>query len=290
MEDIANDPPEFRGSRDDPRFLYLDLMKKCLTYYLWGSPPVEVNPTASGGRIRQAGKKWIISQFAKRRIKLMEEVRFDPHVRTIGRDLPLTADTMIGLKRLDNLQMCIEQTIVDQVPGDLIETGVWKGGATIFMRAVLKVYGVDDRTVWVADSFEGLPAPNPEKYPADANETWHLRPELRVSLEEVQQNFAKYSLLDHRVKFLKGWFRDTLSGAPIERLSILRLDGDMYESTMDALSALYPKLSPRGYAIVDDYGLPNEGCRLAVHDYRRMNNISDPIQDIDGWGVYWRRS
>jgi len=208
----------------------------------------------------------------------------------IGRDLPLAAHTMIGLKRLDNLQMCIEQTLADGVPGDLIETGVWKGGATIFMRAVLKAYGVQDRTVWAADSFEGLPAPNAEKYPADANETWHLRPELRVSLEEVQQNFAKYSLLDHQVKFLKGWFRDTLAGAPIEKLSILRLDGDLYESTMDALSALYPKLSPGGFAIIDDYGLPMEGCRLAVHDYRRMNLINDPIQDIDGWGVYWRRS
>jgi O-methyltransferase len=290
MENIARDLAAVQESGDGPRSLYLDLMKKCLTYYIWGSAPVEVDPTASGGRMRQAGKRWLISQLAKRKIRLVVEVPFDPEVRTIGRDLPLAAHTMIGLKRLDNLQMCIEQTLADRVPGDLIETGVWKGGATIFMRAVLKAYDVEDRTVWAADSFEGLPAPNAEKYPADANETWHLRPELRVSLEEVQRNFARYSLLDDRVKFLKGWFRDTLPGAPIEKLSVLRLDGDLYESTMDALSALYPKLSPGGYAIIDDYGLPNEGCRLAVHDYRRMNNIHEPIQDIDGWGVYWRRS
>ena len=92
------------------------------------------------------------------------------------------------------------------------------------------------------------------------------------------------------MRFLKGWFRDTLSKAPIERLAVLRMDGDLYESTLDALTALYPKLSRGGYAIVDDYGIPSEGCRLAVHDYRRAHGINDPIMDIDGWGAYWRRS
>lgn len=158
------------------------------------------------------------------------------------------------------------------------------------MRAVLKAYDIKDRTVWVADSFEGLPAPDPAKYPADAGETWHLRHELRVSLEDVQRNFERYGLLDEQVKFLKGWFKDTLHKAPIANLSVLRLDGDLYESTMDALTALYPKLSIGGFVIIDDYGIPSEGCRLAVHDYRRTHDINDPIMDIDGWGVYWRRS
>lgn len=142
----------------------------------------------------------------------------------------------------------------------------------------------------MADSFEGLPAPDAEKYPADKGETWHLRPELSVSLEDVQRNFERYGLLDQQVRFLKGWFRDTLSKAPIERLAVLRLDGDLYESTIDALNPLYPKLSRGEYVIVDDYGIPSEGCRLAINDYRREHGINDPIVDIDGWGVYWRRS
>jgi|CXWL01.1.fsa_nt_gi O-methyltransferase len=273
----------------DPRLLYLDLMKKCLTYYLWGSQPREVSRDG-GGLLSRLARTILIHGLARRRIKLFEEVPFDEDLRINGRDLPLCGDTMIGLKRLDNLQMCIERAIADGVPGDLIETGVWKGGAAIFMRAVLKAYGIDDRNVWAADSFEGLPAPDAEKYPADSAETWHLRPELRVSLGAVRKNFERYGLLDPQVKFLKGWFRDTLPQAPIERLAVLRMDGDLYESTMDALTALYPRLSPGGYAIVDDYGIPSEGCRLAVHDYRRTHGINEPIVDIDGWGAYWRRS
>ena len=121
------------------------------------------------------------------------------------------------------------------------------------MRALLKAYAVKDRLVWVADSFKGLPVPNPEKYPADTGDRLHEFKELAVPLDQVKSNFAKYGLLDNQVRFLKGWFRDTLPNAPVEQLAIIRLDGDMYESTMEALVHLYPKLSRGGYSIVDDY-------------------------------------
>jgi hypothetical protein len=195
---------------------------------------------------------------------------------------------MIGLRRLDNLQFCVEEVLSKNIPGDLIETGVWRGGATIFMRAILKAYGVKDRNVWVADSFEGLPAPNPERFPQDAGDLHHIM-KLAVSLDQVKANFERYGLLDDQVRFLKGWFRDTLPKAPIERLAILRLDGDMYESTMDALVNLYPKLSLGGCLIVDDYGAV-PGCRQAVLDYRQLHGILDEIVQIDWTGVYWRRS
>jgi O-methyltransferase len=195
---------------------------------------------------------------------------------------------MIGLRRLDNLQRCIEDVLRSEVPGDLIETGVWRGGATIFMRAVLKAYGVADRTVWVADSFQGLPKADPELFPSDAEDALWKAQELAVPLEQVRANFARYGLLDDQVRFLPGWFRDTLSGAPIARLAILRLDGDMYESTMDALKALYPKLALGGYVIVDDYGAVR-GCRQAVNDFREAQGITEPIEEVDWTGVYWRR-
>lgn len=82
----------------------------------------------------------------------------------------------------------------------------------------------------------------------------------RHSLEEVQENFRRYNLLDDQVQFLKGWFCDTLPTAPIEKLAVLRLDGDLYESIMDGLNALYDKVSPGGFIIVDDYG-DFEPCR-----------------------------
>ncbi len=110
-----------------------------------------------------------------------------------------------------------------------------------------------------------------------------------VSLETVRDNFRQFELLDDRVRFIPGWFRDTLPGAPIDRIAVLRLDGDMYESTYVALSALYPKVSPGGFVIIDDFGaLPR--CSQAVHDYRFEHNITESLDTIDWTGVYWRRS
>lgn len=164
-----------------------------------------------------------------------------------------------------------------------------EGGACIFMRGALIAYGDQTRCVWVADSFQGLPKPNANKYAADSGDDhWTLNEYLGVPLEQVQSNFARYGLLDDRVKFLKGWFSETLPTAPIERLSILRLDGDMYESTTDAISALYPKLSIGGFVIVDDHHIP--ACRSAIHDYRAAQGITDPMIEIDDNAVYWRRT
>ena len=196
---------------------------------------------------------------------------------------------MIGLKRLANVRYCVEDVLMRNVPRDFIETGVWRGGATIFMRAILKVHEVTDRLVWVADSFAGLPPPDLARYPFDRGITLHQFPQLAITLERVQDNFRRYGLLDEQVRFLKGWFRDTLPNAPIERLAVLRLDGDLYESTIQALESLYDKLSVGGYVIVDDYGNV-AACRQAVHDFRAQRGISDPIQRIDWGGVYWRRT
>jgi O-methyltransferase len=210
-------------------------------------------------------------------------------LRTAGRDWPESAETMIGLPRLDNLQHCIESVVTDDVPGDLIEAGVWRGGASIFMRAVLAARDVRGRKVWAADSFQGLPPPNPGKFPADRDLDLHRFPELSVGLEEVRENFRRYGLLDAQVEFLAGWFRDTLATAPIEQLAVMRIDCDLYESTFEALSALYPRLSQGGYAIVDDYG-ELEPCRRAVDDFRSLHNVREPIRHIDHSGVFWRRN
>jgi hypothetical protein len=246
---------------------YLDLMKRCLTNVIYQDARV----------VRSAPFREISGVEA-----------FDAASRRQGEDWPSCAHTMVGLERLNNLQACIENVLSEGVPGDFIEAGVWRGGATIFMRAVLKVKGVKDRRVWAADSFEGLPSPNPAKYPLDSGLTFNQYSYLAVSLEAVQENFRRYDLLDEQVVFLKGWFRDTLPGAPIEQLAVIRIDGDLYESTMDALVNLYPKLSVGGYLIVDDYNdIP--ACRQAVIDYRHAHAISSLITPIDWTGVYWRR-
>jgi Macrocin-O-methyltransferase (TylF) len=206
------------------------------------------------------------------------------------------AVSMLPLARFENLQSCIVDVLERKVPGDLIETGVWRGGATIFMRAVLKAYGVQDRTVWVADSFEGLPVPDAEMFPVEA-ETHNgkvmndVYKHFAVSLEDVQRNFRAFGLLDGQVRFLKGWFKDTLPSAPVTVLSIMRLDGDYYESTWDGLTNLYDKLSIGGYAIIDDYGEDSwTYCRKAVDEFRRQRGIEDPMIRVDSKCYYWQRT
>jgi cephalosporin hydroxylase len=205
-----------------------------------------------------------------------------------GKSWPKTGDTMIGYKRLSNIEFCLIDIIRKNIPGDCIETGVWRGGACIFMRAILKSYGISEKTVWVADSFQGLPKPNPDVYPEDFGDELHTFTELSITQDEVIRNFRKYDLWDHQVKILKGWFKDTISSAPIEKLSLLRLDGDMYESTIDVLYYLYPKLSLGGYCIVDDWGAV-KACKKAVEDYRRAFNIQEEIQVIDWTGIFWKK-
>jgi GT2 family glycosyltransferase len=197
-----------------------------------------------------------------------------------------SALTMIGPKRMDTLKRLAEQVLANNVPGDFCETGVWRGGACIFMRGILKARGITDRKVWVCDSFEGVPSPDPEHYPSDAGNKLYDFPILAISLEKVRANFEKMGLLDDQVVFIQGWFRDTMPTLPAERLALLRLDGDLYESTLQVLDALYPKLSPGGAIIIDDYG-DLACCRQAVDDYRKSHHITEPITFTDKSEVYW---
>ena len=213
----------------------------------------------------------------------------DAAKRDDGNDWPPTAETMVGRQRLADVRHCVDSVLADGVPGDFIETGVWRGGVTILMRGMLEAWGDTDRRVWVADSFQGLPAPDGDAFPHDVGHDMSDVPALAVSADQVRANFDRYGLLDDQVQFLEGWFRDTLPTAPVDRLAVLRLDGDLYESTIDALEALYPKLSVGGYVIVDDYGAW-EPCRQACTDYRDRHGITDQIVPIDWTGVHWRRS
>ncbi|MDQ0417163.1 O-methyltransferase [Croceifilum oryzae] len=207
--------------------------------------------------------------------------------RQRGLDWPPIAHSMTGRERMNFLHQCMNAVMNENIEGDFVETGVWRGGSCIFMRGFLKSHGITDRKIWVADSFEGLPAPDPQ-YPGDAGLTLHEVDFLRVSVEEVMENFKKYDLLDSQVTFLKGWFKDTLPVAPIEKIAIARLDGDMYSSTTDALVNLYHKVSVGGYVIIDDYTVPM--CQQAVHDFRNKFNITESLIGIDGCSAFWKKT
>ena len=264
---------------------YLRLLKGCLTGYLYPeSSYLQLYPTPGFGLWTWV-RRIVLQAFEGRGFRVFKVMPFEPSLRENGADWPSICYSMIGLKRMDNLQGCIETVLRDGVPGDFIETGVWRGGACILMRAVLKVHNVDDRDVWLADSFRGLPPPSLE---IDRGYDLSGHRYMAVGMEAVRDSFRRFDLLDEHVKFLQGWFKDTLPSSPIKRLAVLRLDGDLYESTMDVLTSLYDRLSPGGFAIVDDYHTwPN--CRRAVDEFRAQRGISDPIQEIDGSAVFWRR-
>ncbi len=272
---------------DDARRHYLDLLQRVLTREI---SPERFRPLLPSRRpVRQKVARAIVRWLLGRKTTVAESVRFDPQARLEGRDWPADAETMVGSLRLAQLRLAVETVVAERIPGDLIETGVWRGGSCILMKAVLSALGDQARTVWLADSFQGLPKPEPEKFPADAEDRHWMWDDLRISEATVRGNFSRYGLLDERVRFLVGWFQDTLPTAPIERLAILRLDGDMYSSTMDAITALYPRLSQGGYCIVDDHGAV-PACAQAIADFRSAQDIRDPLEKIDWTGVFWRKS
>ena len=217
-------------------------------------------------------------------------------INKVKHDVIKNEHTMLGVQRLDNIQYCFEDIIKNNVEGDLIETGVWRGGATIFMAALNKVYN-QNRKVFVADSFEGLPEPDAKNYPPDFKDKHHTFDHLKVSQEEVAQNFNQYKLLDDNIVFIKGFFEHSLKDAPIDKLALLRLDGDMFSSTIQVLEELYDKVSPGGYIIVDDYGAVR-GCRLAVSKFRKERGLglrrlpSVPEEGINHRGytaTFWKK-
>jgi O-methyltransferase len=271
--------------------LYLDLLKQCLTRAIFPERYRVIDPE------RGTLKRMLFEAHRPLRrllrlggMELVRRIEAAPEIRAVGADIPADAETMIGLRRLDNLHECIRTVLVDDVEGDLLEAGVWRGGAAIFMRGALAAYVDEERSVWAADSFAGLPKGDPEHYPADADDPFWRNTHLSVSLDEVKENFRRYGLLDERVRFVEGWFSDTLRHAPVERLAILRLDADMYESTAVALEELYPRVSRGGFVIVDDYGAVPTGAGKAVDDFRAAHGIDEPLLPIDWTGVHWRRS
>lgn len=205
--------------------------------------------------------------------------------RAAGLDWPKYGYTMVGTARLDMLQSALIDVISRRIPGDFIECGVWRGGASIFARLVWNAYHKTARTVYVADSFAGLP---PSRTSLEQSIKWDHTPFLEVPLASVKRNFEHFGADALRnVVFIKGFFNDTLPlwRPRIKALSVLRLDGDMYESRADIMANLYEQVSVGGYVIVDDwFGFP---CRNAVEDFMRHHGRNLDVVPIDKVSAYF---
>lgn len=249
--------------------LYLDLLKKCLLNTIYKDDSTFIHN---------------------------EVIPYDEAKRLDGRDWPLLAHTMVGMKRLENVEDLLRKCVLNCIAGDFLEAGVWRGGTSIlaagFIKEQFEYDNINDnyfpcrRKVYVCDSFEGLPPPASDN---DKDCFLHTIKFLSVPLKEVKANFKSYDLLGN-VVFIPGFFKDTmpfLAKKEDLKLCVLRLDGDMYDSTWDVLTNLYDKVSNGGYIIIDDYNLPN--CKRAVDDFRKSKNINIPLVEVDWTGVYWRK-
>ena len=264
--------PTATGPGPDPeslRLAYLDLLKLTLCD-LAGTATMSVARTQQG------------------HVMSRELTGDQLRMRAAGMDWPLHGLTMVGLRRLDDLQRCVESVVRDGVEGDLIEAGSWRGGASLLMRATLDSLGGGDRTLFVADSFQGFPEAS-----GDLSKGYDLSLDLAgadflaVPLEEVGASFAKFGL-EQGVEFIPGFFQETLPSMTGRQWSIVRLDGDTYEAIWTGMESLYDGLSPGGYLIVDDY-LSLDRCREAIDEYRLQHGISEPIEEVDWTCVRWRK-
>lgn len=268
------------GPRPDAGALresYLDLLKLCLCD-LAGRGTTSVEGLPGGGvAARELGPGEL-------------------DVRVRGADWPMHGLTMGGLLRLDDLQARVETVVREGIEGDLIEVGTWRGGSSLLMRATLDALGESGRTVWLADSFQGFPAPAGEESGAPASEAYPDTVEpylaafdfLAVPAQEVRENFARFGC-QAGIELVEGFFDDTLPGLRGREWSLVRLDADTYDSTMLALDCLYGGLAPGGFLVLDDYGALEE-CRVAVDRFREQGGIGAPLEWVDEICAVWRKA
>ncbi len=268
----------------------IELLKRVLTGELYDESywtPVRPATVPVTNPLKKFVLAGVLRALEKRNYRVYLPVRPNAHAksrRERGADHPVVGMTMVGRIRLDNVERCVREVVSSGVEGSIVECGVWRGGVGILAKAVLDELG-SSKEVWLCDSFQGLPGPTFEQ---DAGYDFRgLNDYLGVGREVVAANFESFGLLDSRVRFLEGFFSDSLPGASIGPIAVLRLDGDLYESTWQCLDALYRSVSDGGYVIVDDYGVL-EPCRKAVHDFLDRERLKPTLIDIDGTGIYWK--
>ena len=203
-----------------------------------------------------------------------------------GHTWPKHAISMGGVDAMWNVANLTEKVISAPVEGDFVEAGVWKGANGIIARKLFDAADDATRTVWCLDSYAWLPPPD-ERYKKDSGDKHHTyakrHPVLRVDLNDVSSIYRRFGIdvsdasQVGGTKLVKGFFNETAPkvAGMVRHIAILRLDGDMYQSTWEVLIAMYGKVSLGGYVIIDDYGL--RGAKGATDDFRKCARISAPF-------------
>lgn len=203
------------------------------------------------------------------------------------------AYTMTSPERLFSLYQAVQYVINNNIPGDFVECGVWKGGSSMMIAYVLKDLGITNRTIWMYDTYEGMSEPDEhdtdysgksaaiqleEADKQDPNSVW-----CYSSLEEVKTNVSTIGYPMDNIRFIQGKVEESIPGSIPDKIALLRLDTDWYSSTMHELVHLYPLLESRGVLIIDDFG-HWEGAKKAVLEYFQKNSLYPLISRIDDTG------
>lgn len=202
--------------------------------------------------------------------------------------------TMTSAERIRGLHRALQTIHEEQIPGDIVECGVWRGGNIIIAKTALdsvKQSDTDhDRLYWAFDTYEGMTPPG-DQDPAPAHASWQ-DPVVNClsTFDEVQANFLTWAVWDDRIRMVKGPVETTLldpANTP-NRIAILRLDTDWYASTKIELERLFARLVPTGFLIIDDYGHWS-GCRQAVNEFFGEQFVQDNFEWLDNTGIMYRK-
>lgn len=193
--------------------------------------------------------------------------------------------TLTSRERIVSLSRAVRYVVENGIPGDIVECGVWRGGSVMAILKMLLRLGEITRDVYLFDTFAGMASPTREDvsfYGEIASRTYRRlnRKLIAVSLDEVKKNVLGVGYDPRRIHFIKGKVEDTLPSAALEKISLLRLDTDWYESTLQEMEHLYPRLSPRGVLIIEDYGCW-KGSRKAIDEYVSRNKVPLLLNRID---------
>jgi len=214
-----------------------------------------------------------------------------PTTTVDGSEWPTLKSTiaMTGLRRLNSVEWLITDCLSRGVPGDFIETGVWRGGTSAVAATTMRILRGTGRTTFLADSFQGIPDVDLSQYPKDKAHESTTRMEIldNNSEENVVKLLSSVGLFgykDYPIVLLKGYFNESLPKARAEGkfkngFAMIRLDGDTYMSTMQAIEVLYPLLHVGGFVVVDDF-TDWIGCFAAIMDHRKLHHITTPIVPV----------
>lgn len=203
------------------------------------------------------------------------------------------AFTMTSAERMYALYSAVRYVVENRIEGDFVECGVWRGGSCMLMAHTLKALGETSRTLYLYDTFTGMTRPGEhdirqrdrgeqitrwEASRREGHNAWAYAP-----IDEVRENLLTTGYPEERLVFVEGEVQKTLPATAPERVALLRLDTDWYESTRHELVHLYPRLSHRGVLILDDYG-SFEGARRAVDEYLTENRLDIFLGRVDATG------